>query len=82
MPHQVEPRGGVDVPAMQGHGQRPLHDGALRGAGAGAGGHAAARARFPAAALGRRRAAPRALHQSAKRRGAIQVSFADGANAA
>lgn len=43
------------------------------GAGAAAGGDAAARAGVPGAALGRRRAAPRALHQPAQRRRALQV---------
>lgn len=75
MPHQVEPRSGAHVPAMQGDGQRPLYDGALRGAGAGAVRYSAARTRLSGPALGRRRAAPRAVHQSAPRRGALQVSI-------
>lgn len=73
MPDEVEPRGGADVPAVQVHGRGQVPGGALRGAGAAAARDAAARAGLPAAAVGRRRAAPRALHQPAQRRRALQV---------
>lgn len=73
MPEQVEPRGGADVPAVPVAGAGALPAGALRGAGAGAGGHHAPRAGLPGPAVARRRAAPRALHQPAQRRRALQV---------
>uniref|UniRef100_A0A2A4JF50 Protein-tyrosine sulfotransferase n=1 Tax=Heliothis virescens TaxID=7102 RepID=A0A2A4JF50_HELVI len=57
VPDQVEPRGGADVPTMQDDGAGQVPGGALRGAGAAAARHAAPRARLPAAAVARRRAA-------------------------
>lgn len=71
--NEVEPRGGADVPAVQVYGRGQVPGGAVRGAGAAAARDAAPRAGLPAAALGRRRAAPRALHQPAQRRRALQV---------
>lgn len=71
--NQVEPRGGTDVPAVQVHGPGQVHAGALRGAGAAPPGDAQECAGVPAAALGRRRAPSRAVHQPAQWRRLVQV---------